>query len=162
MVLGQCASLAHLDPDFSPTRRATVKGAKGPEVAGVCVVESLEGGIEYHNGVHVCVCARARARASLSLSFPRPLSHSLVLSSLSLSLCMHVCACVRASCCAVLGRQSHSQQGGAPALSHHVSQTHTHGPCSHMGEAHKHTVRARCRKGRKANGVRVKSLRVEF
>ena len=143
-----------------------MKGDKGPEVARVCVVESHEGGIEYHNGVHVCVCVCVCARACVSLSLPPlpslSLSRSLLSLYLSLSLCvcMHVCACVRASCCAVLGRQSHSQQGGAPAPSHHVSQTHTHGPCSHMGEAHKHTVRARCRKGRKANGVRVKSLRV--
>jgi len=50
-VLGQCASLAHLDSKgFGHTRRATVKGGKGPEVAGVCVVESLKDCIEYHNG----------------------------------------------------------------------------------------------------------------
>ena len=35
---------------FGHTRRATVKGDKGPEVAGVCVVESLKDCIEYHNG----------------------------------------------------------------------------------------------------------------
>jgi len=35
---------------FGHTRRATVKGDKGPEVAGVCVVESHKDCIEYHNG----------------------------------------------------------------------------------------------------------------
>ena len=35
---------------FAHTRRATVKGDKGPEVAGVCVVESHKDCIEYHNG----------------------------------------------------------------------------------------------------------------
>ena len=50
-VPGQCASLAHLDSKgFGHTRRATVKGDKGPEVAGVCVVESHKDCIEYHTG----------------------------------------------------------------------------------------------------------------
>ena len=50
-VLGQFSSLAHLDSKgFGHTRRATVKGDKGPEVAGVCVVESHKDCIEYHNG----------------------------------------------------------------------------------------------------------------
>ena len=35
---------------FGHTRRATVKGDKGPEVAGVCVVESHKDCIEYHTG----------------------------------------------------------------------------------------------------------------
>ena len=35
---------------FGHTRRATVKGDKGPEVAGVCVVEShKDSTLEYHN-----------------------------------------------------------------------------------------------------------------
>ena len=48
-----------------------MKGAKDAEVAGVCVVESHEGGIEYHNDVHVClcVCARARVRAQTVLVY---------------------------------------------------------------------------------------------
>ena len=50
-VLGQCASLVHLDSKcLGHTRRATVKGGKCPEVAGVCVVESHKDCIEYHNG----------------------------------------------------------------------------------------------------------------
>ena len=35
---------------FGHTRLATVKGDNGPEVAGVCVVESHKDCIEYHNG----------------------------------------------------------------------------------------------------------------
>jgi hypothetical protein len=43
-VLGQCASLAHLDPDVSDTPCVKVP------VAGVCVVEFHEDCIEYHSG----------------------------------------------------------------------------------------------------------------
>ena len=34
---------------YGHTRRASVKGDKGPDVAGVCVVESHNDCIEYHN-----------------------------------------------------------------------------------------------------------------
>ena len=88
--------------------------------------------------VCVCVCVCARARVCVRLSLPPSLSLCLSV-CLSLCACMLARACVRASCCAVLGRQSHSHQGGSPALSHHVSHSLTHGPCSHMGEAHTHT-----------------------
>ena len=86
----------------------------------------------------VCVCARAR---SLSLSVSRflppfqPFERS---GAGGFSQRMHACACVRLSCYAVLGRQIHSQQGGSPPLSHHVSHSLTHGPCSHMGGTHTH------------------------
>ena len=133
---------------FGHTRRATVKGDNGPEVAGVCVVESHE----YHGcmcvRVHVCVCvytcvcvcARARVCACVSLSLPPFLSVCLSV-FLSAHACLRVRACVRRVVLCWVDRatrikgvrlhyhttcRTHSHTVLAPIWARH---THTHGPC---------------------------------